>query len=703
MVFKIDFIDGEAVLWSRENEELVRRVDRDYSPRFYIQGSYRDLLQLRAWLSQKNGVRSTCFEKWFASLGDRQKSRVVRVDVSGPGKVREVVKRMISNFPRQKFRFYNVSISRQFRYCLQNGVEPVPEDLSDLNGIRLGLHRKLLADSDISGLRIDGEKISDREDEVLRFLGKELTKRNPDIIYVDRGQLLDLIQEKIRGYDLDYSLGRMEGFEKLAGENTVESYGKTVHSSARFNIPGRIIIDKSNSFLLGEATVEGLWDLVERSWKPLQELAWGSIGRLLTAIEIKKAYREQDTLTSWKNWSGEDFKSMQTLHDADRGGYIFSPEPGVYENVYEADFASLFPNIMVKKNISPETVSCNCCDNKKVPELDYSICQDRRGFISEVLEPLVEDRQRMKEEVGRIENEEERRYIQGSIDAIKWLLVSCFGYMGHAHASYGAIECHQAIQAFDRQIMSRTADIFDSNGYDIIHGIVDSIWVQPREDAELIKELCEQISDEIGIKLEFEHEFEWVAFVPRASKEARIGTLNRYFGKKEDGEIKTAGIETEQHSTCEYVKEAQMKLIEKYDETRSVDGVLELLNTYVEELDSGSVSSEKLVIEKRVSKSLDKYKVKNRSYSALKRAKINGLSVFPGQRVRYVVRDDTAQPEDRVRLEFEPEERYDPSFYVTQLIRAAESVLSPMGIDRENIRERIFGSEITVSEALKQE
>ncbi|MFB6209741.1 MAG: type B DNA-directed DNA polymerase [Candidatus Nanohaloarchaea archaeon] len=693
MVFKIDFRNGKAFLWSRQGEEVVRKVDESYSPRFYIGGSSKDLLELRAWLSRKRGVESTCFEEWFTSLEDREKSKVVRVDVSRPDRVSKIAHRIISGFPRQKFRFYNVSLSRQFRYCLQNRIEPVPDDLSRLEEMRLSLHRKSIADSDLSGLRVDGEKVAGSGREVLELLVSELEQKDPDILYVSRGQLLPLIEEKIREYGLDYSFGRLEGFEKLASENTVQSYGKTVHSSARFNVPGRIVIDESNSFLLGEATVEGLWDLVRRSWKPLQELAWGSIGRLLTAIEIRKAYLEKDTLTSWKNWSGENFKSMETLHDADRGGYIFNPEPGIHENVFEADFASLFPSIMVEKNISPETVCCDCCDNSRVPELDYSICEQSQGFISEVLAPLVDDRQEMKERVEEIENKEERKYVQGSIDAIKWLLVSCFGYMGHAHASYGAIECHQAIQAFDRKIMSKTADIFDENGYGIVHGIVDSLWVQGREGANPISEVRREISDEIGIKLELEHEFEWVAFVPRASKEASIGTLNRYFGRKKGGGIKTAGIEVEQHSACDYVKECQMEMIERYDEKRSVEEVLELLESCIEKLESGGVDPSDLIIEKNVSKKLEQYQVKNRNYSALKRAEINGLDVRPGQKVRYVVREDDAEPGDRVRLEFETEGRYDPDFYVTKLIRAAESILSPMGLDRNEIRERVEGPE----------
>jgi DNA polymerase I len=423
----------------------------------------------------------------------------------------------------------------------------------------------------------------------------------------------------------------------------------------------------------------------------MQELAWGSIGRLLTSIEVKRAYLEENTLTPWKNWEGEKPKKASTLHKADRGGFIFNPEPSIHYDVLEADFASLFPNIMVKRNISPETVNCSCCDNKEVPELDYTICQEKKGFISKVLKPLVEDRQDMKEKVDDIEDEEEKKYVQGSIDAIKWILVSCFGYMGHSHASYGAIKCHQAIQAYDRDIMVRTKEMFEDEGYEISHGIIDSIWVQQNsEDAQNFEEVCRKVSREIGIELEPEYRFEWCAFVPRSSSEAKIGTLNRYFGKKKNGEFKTAGIEVEQSSSSQFVKDSQMEMIKALDKDMSPEDVLEVLEDKIEELRNYEVSVDDLIIKKKTSKRLQDYNVENRTVAALKRSHRHNIDVKPGQSVSFVVRNDDGLPYDRVRLAFEAEEcDYDPEFYRTKLIRACESILSPLDWDRDMIREQL--------------
>jgi len=130
----------------------------------------------------------------------------------------------------------------------------------------------------------------------------------------------------------------------------------------------------------------------------LQELAWASIGRILTAIQIKHA-RERNVLVPWNSWRHERFKSMRQLHDADRGGFTFSPEVGLHENVHELDFSSLYPNIIVTRNVSPETVRCECHpDREDVPGLGYSICPTD-GYLPDVLEPLIEDRDAIKQEL----------------------------------------------------------------------------------------------------------------------------------------------------------------------------------------------------------------------------------------------------------------------------------------------------------------
>ena len=52
----------------------------------------------------------------------------------------------------------------------------------------------------------------------------------------------------------------------------------------------------------------------------------------------------------------EGIRNVLELRTSDKGGMIFQPEPGVYEKVHQIDFTSLYPSIIVKYNLSPETI-----------------------------------------------------------------------------------------------------------------------------------------------------------------------------------------------------------------------------------------------------------------------------------------------------------------------------------------------------------
>ena len=80
--------------------------------------------------------------------------------------------------------------------------------------------------------------------------------------------------------------------------------------------------------------------------------------------------------------------------------------------------------------------------------------------------------------------------------------------------------------------------------------------------------------------------------------------------------------------------------------------------------------------------------------AALKRAGDQDLAVHPGQDIEYVVVDDEKTSRERVALAHEEIESYDPSYYKTQLVRAVESVLSPLGWDRSKIRRELAETQV---------
>ncbi len=690
-----EFDDGAVREWHATADGTETRWTRGYTPALFVEGPRRALERLRVDLRPDPKVTATGDESWYTSLGARERSAVLRVDCERPTEVRTLAREISHRHQPGTVRLYNVDLAPQFRFCVETGTSPVPA--RDLDVLELTVPETALRDDDVTALTADGDRLGTTPAETIRVLGEVLSRRDPDVLCCSTARVVPFLHDRAEALGFaDFRLGRADGYEQLAGANTYESYGQVGHSPARYRVPGRATVDRSNSFLLDESGIPGLLDLVERSWRPLQETAWGSIGTVLTAIQVRHAL-DRGVLVPWNKWEPEGFKRVETLHAADRGGFTFAPDVGRHENVVEVDFASLYPNIMCEYNISPETVCCDCHDSEDVPGLGYSVC-DREGFTPAVLEPIIADRAAIKAERDAATDPARRAELDARADALKWILVSCFGYQGYRNAKFGRIECHEAINAVAREILLDAKETLEAGGWRVVHGIVDSLWVQPveGEGQTPLEELAAAIGDDANVPLELEDRFSWVCFVPR--RDGSAGALTKYFGKvagaDTDGEdaYKLRGIEARQRSTPAFVADLQRSLIRTIDRHRDPEAVCDRLARGLARLEEGDVSPEELLIRKRVSKPLAEYDQRTQTVAALERAASQGLDRYPGQDVTYLVVDDDRRSRARVRLAHESLGPYDTDFYRDLALRAGESALAPLGWDRQRVQRYLGGT-----------
>ena len=143
---------------------------------------------------------------------------------------------------------------------------------------------------------------------------------------------------------------------------------------------------------------------------------------------------------------------------------------------------------MLKKNLSAETILCSCCLNSRlrVPELDYNICEKRIGIVPTSLDILLKKRAKYKE-LKKASTSTTNEKLKAAVydarqSALKWILVTSFGYLGFNNAKFGRIDAHIAVCAFGRQILLKAAKIAERYGFRVLHGIVDSIWVKRKEE-----------------------------------------------------------------------------------------------------------------------------------------------------------------------------------------------------------------------------
>jgi DNA polymerase elongation subunit (family B) len=734
----IDITDSRhgtgVVLWLKERASgriEVRRVP--YRPPFLVEGARARLLEVEAKLAIDPGVERTEWRTERPSLLDRRARRVLAVTARRNFARRRIAGAVDALGGYRSFTLYDVDLSAPQLYHLSHGLYPFapvewdahrvratepPETIDyepvplrcvpfavELRGVRRG--GVVPADGTVDAVRVGETTVREGEEaETLRSLVRELARQDPDLLLTDGGDAFDLPwlfrrAEALGLPETEFFLGREPGsFRPKRQASSYASYGRMYHRDASYPLPGRFHIDGADSFLFGDAAVEGLIDAARLSRLSLQTIARQSPGTCFTAMEMAHAL-VGGVHVPWKKNRPEEFKTLGRLIEADRGGVIFLPPVGVFDRIDEFDFVSLYPSIMVRHNLSTETLDCRCCPESPhvAPGLGYRSCTRRVGLIPRTLAPLIERRLAFKaraKDPARPAAERER--YQRRVKMLKWILVTAFGYQGYRNARFGRIECHEAINAYARELLAGLLPKAESAGYHVIHGIIDSLWLRPNDPVHPPDPLdfAAAASREFGLPLGYEGRYRWIVFLPAVSH--GLGVPNRYYGLYESGEFKLRGIRSRRADTPVLLERAEAEVLARFAEAGNADGVraavpdaLARLDRIAERVAGGAWPVEELVVAHRLSQGSGEYTVFTESLAAIRQLASLGVGREAGQSVRYVIRDARSRSfRDRVTVaeRLEEDGTYDPRAYLELLAQGAETLLAPLGVRYEEIAQR---------------
>jgi DNA polymerase I len=446
-------------------------------------------------------------------------------------------------------------------------------------------------------------------------------------------------------------------------ERTFTSYGRISHRTSGFIIYGIPHIDRNTSFIFSEGGLEGLATVSKITSLPLFHSARITPGTAVSSYEVKKSLERETMIPLYKD-DHEMIKDMDTFISADRGGLYLQPVPGIYEDVFEIDFSSMYPSIIVKYNLSPETINVKCKNSRRIDDLGYDVCMDKRGILPEFLSDLLELRLYYK---GKRELNERYR----KRDAVlKWLLLTSFGYTGYKNAKFGRIEVHESITSIGRRILTESVNIAEEEGFKIIHGIVDSLWLQGDGDVHKVMKRIEEMSK---LRISLEGHYKWIVFLPTRDGS---GALNRYFGIMEGGKFKVRGIEmrrTDFPNICKSMQEDILKIYSKVskieDFHKYYEDARKVYLSYVDRIINGHVEDLDLKISIVATRRPEFYKVNGLRKSAVEKAEDAG----PGDKVSIFVTDEKKGKVDIENLE----NRYDKNYYLRKLEMAWDSISYP--------------------------
>jgi DNA polymerase elongation subunit (family B) len=733
--------EGEVAVWVITDKGNRVKLTDKFQPEIYVSATQEELERLVSRLYSNQIIVSLKFAKKFAQPTDNEKCRVLELTLRDCRKTRALTSKILKMGDYLRYSIHNCDLKGDLAYFFSHDIFPLAyvKIRSESTGLEYTLFDSVTStDYEVPELRvmklqvkiakrgkianfkdpieaiqaIQGEKkvIIDtgEETEKLLQLVKAVEYLDPDFIVTSGGDSYlfpYLIQRATLNGVLDKLILSREAKPfplKTSSGKTFFSYGRSFYRANPIRLYGRIHIDLNNTFILSESGFDGLIEIARTCRVPLHTAARNSIGSSMSSLQFYQAIKD-DVLIPRNKSIPEAFKTAYKLLVGDRGGFVFEPRVGAHDFVGEVDFSSMYPVLMANNNISAETVLCKCCNNAPlhVPDLNYHICIKRAGVVPKTLQLVVKKRlfyKRMKEETEDIDL---REVYDNRQTALKWILVTCFGYLGYRNAKFGTVDGHMGVCALGREALLNAAHIAEEHGFKVVHGIVDSLWLKKKGAAvEEYNVLCKAISKRVVVPITFEGRYKWIAFLP-SKIHPRIGVLNRYYGVMENGKVKVRGLEVRRRDTPRFVFDAQTEMINilaaANDTTelhRKIPEAIQIVRDYRRKLVDGEVPLWDLIVTKRMSKNPKRYKQHVSQVIAAEQLIKEGVKIHAGNKIRFLfthAKDKRYNRRVRAAQLIENDVNPDIKKYLLLLYASAANLLSFAGYTTKLVYEETNG------------
>lgn len=431
--------------------------------------------------------------------------------------------------------------------------------------------------------------------------------------------------------------------------------------------------DVRSTYGLSEKFLPFAMQLSALTGLPLDQVGAASVGFRLEWYLMRSAYLYNELVPN----------RVERPYEPYMGAIVLEPKRGIHKNIAVLDFSSMYPNIMIKYNVGPDTLvrDPSICEEYGcwiAPEVGHRFRKEPPGFFKRVLETLLklrkEVRAKMKEYPA---NSIEYRILDERQRALKVLANAAYGYMGWIGARWYCREGAEAVTAWGRQTIRKAIEIARNLGLKVIYGDTDSLFVT--YDEERIREFIRRVEEELGFEIKVDKIYRRIFFT-----EAK----KRYAGLLVDGRIDIVGFEAVRGDWTDIAKEVQEKIVEIVLGKGDINEAINYVKKVIKELREGNVSLEKLIIWKTLSKKPEEYGIDAPHVVAAKRMIEIGYQVSRGDKIGYVIVKGSGKLSSRAYPYFMVRpDRVDVEYYINhQIIPAALRILGYFGITEKQLK-----------------
>jgi len=361
-----------------------------------------------------------------------------------------------------------------------------------------------------------------------------------------------------------------------------------------------------------------------------------------------------------------------------KGAIVLEPSVGLHDKVAVLDFSAMYPSLMVKYNISPDTLVDRGGDGVfDVPEVGHHFRKTPPGFYKIVLSQLIANRQTAKREAAKTSRgTPEHKILKAREKATKVITNATYGYAGWAGSRWYSREVAESAAALGRDTINKSIDIAKNLGLKVLYGDTDSLFVEYEE--KLVNQFIKEIDKNLGLEINLGQLYKRILFTEAKKK---------YAGLLEDGELEVVGMEAIRGDWSNLARNVQNKVLKLVLQDGNPARARSYVTSLIKDLESAKVPKPSLVIWKTLTKRPDEYEVNAPHVEVARKMAKEGWPVTVGDKVGFIITKkpgklyQKAEPHFKVSLD-----QVDYEYYVhNQIVPAAARVLEVFGIEEQDL------------------
>jgi len=247
---------------------------------------------------------------------------------------------------------------------------------------------------------------------------------------------------------------------------------------------------------------------------------------------------------------------MPCRQPAASGGYdgalVHEPTPGIYDHCVTLDYQSLYPSIIISKNICPSTYTPSTVDVHEI-DVGHTVHHFRRsptGILPGLLEDLLTERKEIKKVMG------DNIVLHKRQNALKIAANSIYGITGAAYSKYLRHRpCAESITGCGRHYFNELVNFVPEN--QLVYGDTDScILAYPsrEEGVALSNQLCDRFNATLPYPMYLKYEC--------YSRKMLIFSKKKYIMLNEDGTLTYKGVTNARRGYCRFVKDLYQTVVD---------------------------------------------------------------------------------------------------------------------------------------------